>query len=876
MPLTVPLNTPDPELDLVGGKARGLGLLMAAGLPVPEGFCITVEAFEQFTAGLSLEAELEAIQQSADPDVAAAIRRRIAQADMPRELTEAIGSAYERLSNTTSNLPDGSDPAAVAVRSSATAEDLPGLSFAGQQASFLNVSGTEALLENIKGCWASLYSDSAIGYRARMGIAQDSVAMAVVVQHLLPAEAAGVLFTANPTSGARNEIIINANLGLGESVVSGTVTPDTYVIERDTGLLKTTEIGSKSVRTVPSNHGTETDPVPGDQQTRPAVAPESLTKLVELGLAAEAAAGQPQDVEWVMTGGEYYLVQSRPITNLPPEPLTDVQWQPPPGASRLFRRQVVENMSAPLCPLFEELYLQEGLDQGMDALMASLGLPMNLDDFVHRPMFVTANGYGYCRYDIKIGWHYLALIPKMLYFYVARLPGVIRTLIPRWQDEGLPAYQRIIDEWRARDLSTTDSATLIRGIRTLAHADAAYWGFITMMVGAAKISEAMLAWFLESRLVPGKLNSGAFLRGFPSMTLGAQESLAGMARNVRNMNEPLRLSLTRVPANRLLEALPDSEQGLALRRALENHLALYGNQIFDLDFVFATQAEQPEVVFTALQRLLAAASALPPTPQSLADERDALTEQTAQGLGPIRRWLFRKILGWAQTYGPCREAALFHMGAAWSVLRQFALTLGSRLVAGGALADAKDVFFLTSAELTEAAAVATTAQRRTELGQLASERVALREARKRLHPPGRVPVDVRFKVGPFDLTRFLETWETQKRNTEDAETLTGFAVSPGLVTGPACVIVSPADFQKMRPGHVLVCPTTTPAWTPLFADAVGLVTDIGAVLAHGSIVAREYGIPAVMGTGNGTERISDGDLLTVDGDSGVVSGFSQP
>jgi pyruvate,water dikinase len=233
----------------------------------------------------------------------------------------------------------------------------------------------------------------------------------------------------------------------------------------------------------------------------------------------------------------------------------------------------------------------------------------------------------------------------------------------------------------------------------------------------------------------------------------------------------------------------------------------------------------------------------------------------------VRRRPFRSLLRWAQRLTPYREEALFYLGSAWPPLRRLALELGHRLAGVGSLGRPDDVFFLESAELAEALQARATGQPRPDLARLARERRDLREARKRLHPPAAVPPSTRLKFGPFDMSGL----ETQKRNVDAGPVLSGFAVSPGKVTAPASVVLSPADFDRMVPDTILVCPTTTPAWTPLFAQARGLVTDIGGVAAHGSIVAREYGIPAVMGTGNGTQRIAQGQVVTVDGDVGQVT-----
>jgi pyruvate,water dikinase len=236
-------------------------------------------------------------------------------------------------------------------------------------------------------------------------------------------------------------------------------------------------------------------------------------------------------------------------------------------------------------------------------------------------------------------------------------------------------------------------------------------------------------------------------------------------------------------------------------------------------------------------------------------------------LNPVLRPIFKLLLGWAQRYAPNRETALFYVGAAWPALRRLALELGRRLAEAGTLDDAHDVFYLKSEELAAAATARAQGVGRSDLAERAHERRALRKDRMKLDPPVTVPPEGRLKFGPIDMAMF----EPKPRSFSTGPTLDGFAVSPGKVTAPATVIRSAEDFHKMMPDTILVCATTTPAWTPLFAQAKGLVTDIGGALAHGSIVAREYGIPAVMGTGVATQRIESGQRILVDGDRGTVT-----
>jgi pyruvate,water dikinase len=297
-------------------------------------------------------------------------------------------------------------------------------------------------------------------------------------------------------------------------------------------------------------------------------------------------------------------------------------------------------------------------------------------------------------------------------------------------------------------------------------------------------------------------------------------------------------------------------------------LNLYGHQIYNLDFAAPTLADDPLPIMLSLRAAVAHPERDARSRQAeLVRERETLVAGLERSLNPLQRSLFRRLWGWARRFSPLREEALFYVGAGWPVLRRLALELGRRLAEAGSLDAPDDLFYLESAELAAASSARTEGTSRPELASLARQRRALRDARQRLEPPMSVPPDGRMKFGPIDMGMF----EPKPRTISTGPILDGFAVSPGQVTAPASIIRSPEDFDQMAPDSILVCPTTTPAWTPLFAQARGLVTDVGGALAHGSIVAREYGIPAVMGTGAATQRIKAGQRIRVDGDRGTVT-----
>ena len=866
-PAIMPLASAVASLALVGGKGRSLAKLAAAGFPVPDGFLLSTSAYKGFVEANELQGSILEIVAEVAPHQTASVERASARiqslfegARLPREIAASLAQAYAALDE---------DEPAVAVRSSATAEDLPNLSFAGQQDTYLNVRGEAALLEAVRRCWASLWTARAIGYRVQMDIDQRAVAMGVVVQVMVHADVSGILFTANPSSGDRSELVVNASYGLGEAVVGGHVTPDTYVLDRASLEPKETLIGTKEEMIASAGaQGTSTQPVPEAKRNESSLSGEILSQLAALSMNVERLFdGVPQDIEWAVANGNCWLLQSRPITNLPPPPLRDVSWDPPTKGAKLARRQVVENMPDPLSPLFAELYLQEGLEQAIDHMMADMGLAIDLGDLMERPWVVTVNGYAYTRVSYRSTWRLLRVMPRVLYWYATSLRRLLRNAVPRWRDERLPAYLATIERWKTVDPGAASDRHLLWGVRALTVADANYWSDTAVVLGMARMTDGLLNRFLTSRAVGGDLTSGMFLRGFPSNTLEAQKDLEAIATRIRT-TESLRELVVTTPARDLLEALKREPGGHSLREDIRRYLENYGHQIYTLDFVQPTQGEDPLPVLLGLKALVTNEVYDTPSRQArMALERESRVKETLESLGPLRRWLFRKFLGWAQTYGPYREQALFYMGAAWPTLRRLALELGGRLVEVGTLSTPEDVFYLKRAELEEAYTARNEGRACPDLRQKTRHRRELREARKKLHPPGMVPQGSRFKFGPFDLSVFL----TQKRNADDSDTLRGFAVSPGRVTGTATVILSPADFEKMKPDTILVCPTTTPAWTPLFAQALGLVTDIGGILAHGSIVAREYGIPAVMGTGNVTQRIESGQRITVDGDTGTVT-----
>ena len=876
----LPIKAKEASLEMVGGKGRSLAKMAITGLPVPPGFHLTTSAYNRFVEENNLQ---DTIISLAKPEItgktvsfetaAQRIQELIRKPELSDEMKEEIRQVYKSLG--------GKNPA-VAVRSSANAEDLPELSFAGQQETYLNVCGADALIAAVRNCWASLWTPRAISYRHQMGIPQDAVAMAVVVQVMIPAEVSGILFTANPATGERTEIVINASFGLGEAVVGGHVTPDTFIVDRKYLTIKETTLGAKEQMIVSSGEqGTTTEPVAKSRRTESSLPASLLGELSSLAIKVEQLFdGLPQDIEWAIANEKLWLLQARPITNLPSQPLKDVRWDPPEPGAFLARSQLVEHIPGPVSTLFEDMYMKKYLQEEWGRNLAK-NKKHRLEDTQPPSSFIvstTVNGFAYRHIGEPPRSYGMKEIKRRRPTLFARISMQIRIYVGwviKWRFWTLPSYLNIIDRWRQVNPATASVGQLWAGIRELAHADANYWYQGTYWPFAvARGMESLLINFLQKH-APGRFTSGQFLSGLKSRAMQAQMDLCSIAQLIRS-NETIWKLIVTIPPQRLLDELRHQCKGTPVLEAIERYFKTYGHQIYTLDFVEPTMAEDPQQVLRNLKILVQDSNYNPIVQhQELIRKREAAIKEAKQIFRGILWWKFRWRLWLAQHYYPGREEAMFYFGAAWSVLRPLALELGRRLVEVGTLEKSSDIFFLTSNELGKAVRalvgnwmvpVKSILEQQGNkpvpgLLQKARSRRELRNARKLLSPPEHIP------PLPEDHTPSITDNFAEKYG----DALNGSPVSPGKVTAIASLILSPADFEKMVPGTILVCPTTTPAWTPLFTQAKGLVTDIGGILAHGAIVAREYGIPAVLGTSDATKRIVSGQQITVDGNKGIVT-----
>jgi len=808
------------DLASAGGKGANLGALVRAGFAVPEGVIVTTAAYTAAVEAGGLAATIaEELAAGAD---GAAVRAAFKRVEIPAEVRAQVATAYDEF---------GEGP--VAVRSSATAEDLPGAAFAGQQDTFLNVVGEDAVLDAVRRCWASLWTERAIAYRRPQGVDPTAVRMAVVVQRMVDAEFAGVLFTANPVSGERAELVVDANPGLGEAVVSGLVTPDHYVLDEQ-GAVRERVPGRREVVVRPVAGG-------GIAHDSRAAADEAqlpdavLAELATIGRSVAARFGHPQDIEWAYANGRIWLVQARPMTGLPPPPLHLSRLQ------RAFTVQLMDYLTVRPRPIDVSAWIRPGIARMVSRMLGeNLGVRVEIAD-----MLAERDG---------VVERFVPRLPRPTRRTLTAPVRIVRSARrsdpARWADD--PGFARFRSQ--VRELTETDLRTL--GWRDLLLVPGRATAAMDLMVDlrVEHLPSVALA-LLRLRLT---LKALGLVELFPLLITGghtrtddtnsALEALAALVRD----DEGLREAFARLDPSTLLARIETEERFSGFATALRGFLAEYGHRetVSPLLVSEPTWAEAPATVL-GLVRVLAEQPCAP-GPDRGAQALDRLLAHRVVARtrsGPA----VRRIVEAARAGIVLREDTHFYATAVLPVIRRAVLECGRRLADAHVLRGATEVVHLRMEELEEIDDPAA-------LPPGGAERlraVVTRRAARRAELAG-VPM-----VSPADLV---------PPDADDPDVLvSGIGASGGRATGPVRVISGPEQFASLRAGEILVCPYTNPAWTPLCHRAAATVVDSGGLGSHAAIIAREYGIPAVMATVRGTETLTDGQRVTVDGDTGRVT-----
>lgn len=817
------------DLATVGGKGANLGELIRAGLPVPPGFVVTTDAYTAAAREAGIEARLTVSADGPSPDPAA-LRADLERTPVPERLRTAITDAYREL---------GEVP--VAVRSSATAEDLPGAAFAGQQDTYLNVVGADEVVAAVRRCWASLWTDRAVAYRREHGVDSPGVRIAVVVQTMVDSDIAGVMFTADPVTGDRDRVIVDAGGGLGEAVVSGLVTPDHYVLGPRGDMIDWTAGRGEVVVRAAAGGGVVHDSTAAAEDGGSALgrllSDAQLTVLAGHARTIAAHFGRPQDVEWTFSDGHAHIVQARPMTALPPPsaPLNRRQ--------RLMGSILTEYLPVRPYPMDVSTWLGHGPAKMMRDIAFGFGLVGAFENFLVEEDGVVVQIIPPSPHPVP-----RALLTPFRFMSKAR-----RADINTWQrDPRFVDFLARADELDALDMTALDWAELTRVPERSLGLIAPCGELRRDYLPGTAVSIVRLA--ATTALLRRRHLLGSLLGGAHTRTEDANLALQGLADLVREHPELYEL-FTGAEPGQILSAVragaPDSPAGVFAER-----LAAFGREFGRRETATPllvsppTLVEAPEHVIGLVRVLMDQPRQEDPGSRSeraLAEVLDHPLLRGRRARARVTRWVRA-----AQSGISFREDTHFHFTAMLPALRRALLEIGARLAEAGAVPEPFDVFHLRLEEVLEV-----TDATDIPTGQADRLRGLVRaRAAKRAELTG---------VRMIDPARVFP-----RKDTGDA-LITGTPASSGTATGTARIIGGPDDFHRLGSGDILVCPYTNPSWTPLFQRAAAVVVDTGAVGSHAAIVAREYGIPAVMGSGSGTALLTDGDYITVDGGTGRVT-----
>ena len=822
------------RLEFSGGKGANLALLTQRGFAVPPGFVVSAQVYREFVAAaagwwpavLALPfGDAAALRDACDD-----LRARLRHLPLPAGATEEVHAQLGRF-------PAGT---AFSVRSSSTLEDLASAAFAGQHETYLNVTGAADVLARIRDCFASLWADRAVAYRHQRGFDHAAAAMAVVVQQLVPSEVAGVGFSMNPVNGQLDELVINANFGLGESVVSGEGGVDQWIIAKAGGALRSSSIACKTRRIVPAASGTREVRPDDTAASQPCLDATQLAAVTELLIRVEGSYAFPQDIEWAWAGGALWLLQSRPITTVP---------------ARWTRDESAERFPNVITPLTWD-FVESGFHRSLEHSFRLLGFPR-----------FAGKWFG------KFG-HYVYGNQNAVEIYLHRAPIAVRSLdelraaIPRvrerygWVQDLPVAWQRDLDyylvtlgRFLAEPLESLTPRELWRHVLAVNEHGAQYFlpniaisiahgtiyrllhGLMKLALPPAEATvlfDHLMAW-CETKT--GQINKELF-------------ELAGLIRGAPRLEERLHgTDSATVLAEGALAEFPECHA--RFQRFLRDH----GHREVDFDAYVPTWGEAPAIVLDHVRLLLKGPMDRPPAQQ----ERELkIRAQQAElrlfaQLPPDLHFFFAELLRLARAYTSLDDLEHYQTTRLTPVLRRGLCALGARLVERGALAESMDIFFAHQQQIEDALAADTADGWQAFGASVEAQKAAYLADRTRK------PEWILGEGSPVP-----------SAGANSAGELRGLAGSPGTAEGPVFIVLTPSDFARFPKGSVLVARTTNPTWTPLFYAAVAVVTESGGPLSHGAVTAREMGIPAVMAVKESLARLHNGQRVRVDGTTGRV------
>ncbi|MFB5675089.1 phosphoenolpyruvate synthase [Paenibacillus terreus] len=851
------------QLMLVGGKGLNLGeLSKIEGIQVPAGFCVTtvgyqkaIEQNEAFQALLDQLTILKAEDREQIGEISRKIRQIIMEAEIPSDVVKAVAHYLSRFG----------EEHAYAVRSSATAEDLPHASFAGQQDTYLNIIGIDAILQHISKCWASLFTDRAVIYRMQNGFDHSQVHLSVIVQRMVFPQASGILFTADPITSNRKLLSIDASFGLGEALVSGLVSADGYKVQE--GQIVDKRIAAKKLAIYGRKEGgTETQQIAPEQQNIQTLTDEQILQLAHIGRQIEAYFGQPQDIEWCLADDTFYIVQSRPITTLYPIPEENDQ------ENHVYlsvgHQQMMTDPMKPLglsvwllttpAPmriaggrLFVDVAPRLATPVGREALLNTVG-----SDPLFKDALMTIIERDFIKLlpndEIEPAKSNKAMPSAGARTQIENDPTIVSNLIKRSQTS-IEELKQNIQTKSGSDLFDFILEDIEQQLKKILFDPQSTAVFMAAMDASAWINENMNKWLGEknaadtlSQSVPNNITSEMGL------------ALLDVADVIRPYPEVVAY-LQQVKDDHFMDELLKLEGGQEALDAINDYLSKYGMRCAgEIDITRTRWSEKP---ITLIPLILGNVKNFAPNAsqqkfeqgrqEALAKEQELLERLKQLPDGDQKAKETKRMIDLVRNFIGYREYPKYGMVNRYFVYKQALLKEAEQLVQAGVIHEKEDIYYLSFAELHEAV-------RTNKLDhQIISKRKDEYKLYEKLTPPRVLTSDGEIITGEY------------KRENLPAGAIAGLAVSSGVIEGRARVILNMED-ANLEDGDILVTSFTDPSWTPLFVSFKGLVTEVGGLMTHGAVIAREYGLPAVVGVENATKLIKDGQRIRVHGTEGYI------
>ncbi|WP_339217594.1 phosphoenolpyruvate synthase [Paenibacillus sp. FSL W7-1332] len=867
------------QLGLVGGKGLHLGeLSKIAGIRVPEGFCVTtigyqraIEQNETYQSMLNRLTMLSAEDRDQIVEISRKIRQTIMELEIPSDVVTAVTRYLSRFG----------EEQAYAVRSSATAEDLPHASFAGQQDTYLNIIGVDAIMQHISKCWASLFTDRAVIYRMQNGFDHRQVYLSVVVQRMVFPEASGILFTADPMTSNRNLLSIDAGFGLGEALVSGLVSADGYKVRE--GEIIEKRIAAKTLAIYGRKEGgTETKQIDPDQQTSQTLTDEQILQLARIGRQIEAHFGQPQDIEWCLAQDTFYIVQSRPITTLYPIP--EASDQENHVYISVGHQQM---MTDPMKPLGLSFFLLT-----TPAPMRTAGGRLFVDVTHHlaspESRESLLNGMG--QHDPLLKDALMTIIDRD---FIKPLPNDKKETSPSKSNKVMPPAgaqpqfendPTIVSDLMKRTQSSIE--VLKQTIQTKSGSD--LFDFILEDIQELK---KILFDPQSSSVFMAAMNASSWINEKMNEWLGEKNAADTLSQSVpHNITSEMGLALLdvadavrphpkvidylqHVKDDNFLDELVKLDGGQESLYAILDFLDKYGMRCAgEIDITRTRWSEKPS---TLIPLILGNIKNFEPNEsvrkfengqqEALKKEEELLERLKQLPDGEQKAKETKRKIDLIRNFIGYREYPKYGMVSRYFVYKQALLKEAERLVQAGVIHDKEDIYYLTFEELYEVVRTnkldnpGSMVEQQAKLAtrQMISKRKDEYKVYEKLTPPRLITSEGEIITGAYN------------RENLPVGAIAGLAVSSGVIEGRARVILNMED-ADLDEGDILVTSFTDPSWTPLFVSIKGLVTEVGGLMTHGAVIAREYGLPAVVGVENATKRIKDGQRIRVHGSEGYI------